>query len=615
MITTAVILAAGLGSRLKGISGDKPKGFLVLGGQPMVEKSVCKLLQQGIENIIIGTGYLNEEYDRLAEKYPQITCVENKHYASTGSMYTLYNLKDHLKEDFLLLESDLIYEHRSLTLLLEEGRLDVVLASGKTNSNDEVYIEVDSRGYLKNMSKKKQDLKDIYGELVGITKVSYATFQDMCAYAELKFKEHLKIDYEEVLVGVASDHPVYIKKVEDLAWCEIDDERHLHRAVYEVYPIIERREKMKRVKRNILLNPGPATTTDTVKYAQIVPDICPREKEFGDVMKFISEEITCFAANTGEYVTVLFGGSGTAAIEAILSSVIKPKDYAIIINNGAYGQRMCQIADIYGLNYREFKSGNDEPLDIDLLKALIKNNPQQFSHLLVVHNETTTGLLNDIQVVGEICAENDICMTVDAMSSFGAVPVDMKKMNISYLAASSNKNLQGMAGVSFVIASKSSLESTRNIKKRNLYLNLYAQYEYFLKNYQMQFTPPVQVLYALKQAVLEAKAEGIENRYKRYCESWETLISGLEKLGLKIIVPKEHHSKIITSVVEPQGEGYNFDEMHAFLYQRGFTIYPGKVSDTDTFRIANIGDITAQDIKDFLKLLEQYLRSKDLVQL
>jgi 2-aminoethylphosphonate-pyruvate transaminase len=402
---------------------------------------------------------------------------------------------------------------------------------------------------------------------------------------------------------------LFVHKLGKLAWCEIDDENHLIRAKHYIYPTIKVKEKaVPPIKRNILLNPGPATTTDTVKYAQVVPDICPREKEFGDVMQFIATELTSIVGNPEHYTTVLFGGSGTAVVEAILSSVIGDETL-LIVNNGAYGKRMCEIAQAYGLDLIEHQSEPDEALDLSVLESLIKNSPQKISHLAIVHNETTTGLLNDINSVGALCKKYQIQMIVDAMSSFAAIPIDMKTMNISYLAASSNKNLQGMAGVGFVIAHKEHIEATRNRKPRNFYLHLYGQYKYFLGTNQMLFTPPVQTLFALKQAIIETQLEGIQERYRRYSKSWETLTSGLSRLGLNHLVKKEHHSRIITAIVEPQLPSYDFEEMHDYFYRHGYTIYPGKLHGKNTFRVANIGDITHQDMESFINLLEQYLLS------
>ncbi|RII36240.1 2-aminoethylphosphonate--pyruvate transaminase [Clostridium chromiireducens] len=364
------------------------------------------------------------------------------------------------------------------------------------------------------------------------------------------------------------------------------------------------------IKRNILLNPGPATTSDTVKLAQVVPDICPREKEFGDIMEFVSKELTSFVGSNDEYTTVLFGGSGTAAVEAIISSVVGDNTI-LIINNGAYGKRIVEMAEIYNLNYREYNSSPTEEINLSVLEDLIKahnssNEKTHISHLAVIHHETTTGILNDIKSIGEICNKYDIEMIVDAMSSFAGIPINMHKMNITYLASSSNKCIQGMAGISFVIANKESLEKTNSIKPRNLYLNIYKQYLYFKDNYQMRFTPPVQVLYALKQAIIEAKKETIEKRYERYEACCKILWNGLDKLNLKRLVSEKASSMLLTSIIEPKIEGYSFDSLHDYLYNKGFTIYPGKINSEDTFRIANIGQIYPENMVKFVEILEEY---------
>ena len=362
------------------------------------------------------------------------------------------------------------------------------------------------------------------------------------------------------------------------------------------------------VKRNVLLNPGPATTTNSVKLAQVVPDICPRENEFGDVMEFISKGLTSLVASNDEYTTVLFGGSGTASVEAVISSVVDYDECILIINNGAYGKRICEMAEIYSIDYVEFKASPIEGINLEELENTIKNN-SKIKKLAVIHHETTTGILNDIKSIGNICREYGIDMIVDAMSSFAGIPIDMKDMNIKYMASSSNKCIQGMAGISFVIADKEALEKTKNIKPRNLYLNMYKQYEYFKKNYQMRFTPPVQVLYALKQAIIEAKEETIERRYERYMKCCDELWNGLDKLGLKRLVYDDNSSRLLTTVIEPDLEKYNFNELHDYLYNNGFTIYPGKLSSKNTFRIANIGAIYPKDIKKFIDIMEKYFLS------
>ncbi|WP_211246703.1 2-aminoethylphosphonate aminotransferase [Cohnella pontilimi] len=362
------------------------------------------------------------------------------------------------------------------------------------------------------------------------------------------------------------------------------------------------------VRRNILLTPGPATTTDSVKLAQVVPDICPREQEFGRLMESVCTDLTHIVADSGSYSAVVFGGSGTSAVESILSSVVHAGDLLLIVNNGAYGRRMCEMAEAYDLDSIVFHSPPHVALDLTALESTLRSSRRKITHLAVVHHETTTGLLNDIAAIGELCRRESVCLIVDAISSFAAIPIDMRQMGIQYLAASSNKNVQGIPGLSIVVAETELLENKRQHKPRNYYLNLYDQYRFFLETRQSRFTPPVQALYALRQAIDELKREGIEQRYLRYQKSWQTLIDGITRLGLPYIGSDRLHSKLVTSIFEPEAPGYSFQEMHDYLHSRGFTIYPGKLDQFRTFRIANIGDITSDDMQSFLNLLEAYLR-------
>lgn len=236
---TAVILAAGLGSRLKEKTKIKPKGFLELEGISLIKRSIDNLLSCGIEKIYIGTGYLSYVYDDLASNYSEITCIKSDKFETTSSMYTLNNMKNFIKEDFILLESDLLYEKKALECIINDTKEDIILSSGKTNSNDEVYIEAENN-YLLSMSKDKNELKSIYSELVGISKISLNRYNLMCK--EFINQDNEKIDYEYIMVKTSSFLPFYVKKVDDLIWCEIDDSNHLARALSKILPKINSKD-------------------------------------------------------------------------------------------------------------------------------------------------------------------------------------------------------------------------------------------------------------------------------------------------------------------------------------------------------------------------------------
>lgn len=364
-------------------------------------------------------------------------------------------------------------------------------------------------------------------------------------------------------------------------------------------------------KRNILLTPGPANTSEQVKQAQIVQDICPREVIFCKLMESIAKDITLLSAEDSSNIsTTLFGASGTAAVEALISSVIGDNDKLLIIDNGAYGARAESIASIYKLNTTVYKSSSYEPINLVELEKVCKKNT--ITHLYVVHHETTTGLLNNLKELGNLCIRNNIEMLVDAISSFAALPIDMNKLNISHMAASSNKNIQGMAGLSFIISKNDSLEKIKKIAPRNLYLNLYDQYSSFQKSGQMRFTPPVQVTYALEKAIQELKKETIHKRYERYKECWGIINNGLKKVGLKTLVASEHSSKLITTILEPFSSKEIFEDLHDYLVDKGITIYPGKVLNTNCFRISNIGNIQAEDAYYFNECLTSFFNEMNL---
>jgi 2-aminoethylphosphonate-pyruvate transaminase len=239
-VRTAVILAAGLGSRLKDKTKHQPKGFLQVDGKSLIERSIQQLLKKGIEKIVIGTGYLHEHFEGLKKTYPQIVTVRSEHYATTGSLFTLQVVSELLEDSFLLLESDLLYDPIALDHLLEDENQDIILASGTTNSGDEVYIQCSPSSTLVNMSKDKSKLDSIAGELVGITKLSFPALQKMMSFAKAEFsKGNTGIHYEDGLVGISTDYPLAVKVIKDLVWCEIDDEHHLERALTKILPRIK----------------------------------------------------------------------------------------------------------------------------------------------------------------------------------------------------------------------------------------------------------------------------------------------------------------------------------------------------------------------------------------
>ena len=362
-----------------------------------------------------------------------------------------------------------------------------------------------------------------------------------------------------------------------------------------------------KVKRNILLNPGPATTSDSVKRALVVPDICPREKEFCAIVSSVRSQLLQVVNAEADYDCVIFGGSGTASVEAVISSVVPAGKKVLVVSNGAYGTRMIQIAQRYGIGVMAYEIPYGDYPAAAAVEKLLQENEGELSHLAIVHHETTTGMLNPIEDFLRLARRFRLEIIVDAISSYAGIPMDLARTDYDYVISTANKNLQGMAGLSFVIAKKSLLQDLRRRPQRSFYLSLGDQYAFLDQHQQMQFTAPVQIIYALKQALTEYFAEGGQARWQRYVANWEALVAGLAGIGFKLLLPLSAQSKLLTAVSEPADSRYDFDHMHDHLYERGFTIYPGKGAKNSCFRVANIGDIGVADIEDFLQALREYV--------
>jgi 2-aminoethylphosphonate aminotransferase len=300
---------------------------------------------------------------------------------------------------------------------------------------------------------------------------------------------------------------------------------------------------------------------------------------------------------------VLLGGAGTAGVEAAIASAVPSDGRLLVIDNGAYGARMAQIAAAYGIAHDvEQWPWGDEPR-LERITARLDAN--DYSHLAVVHHETTTGMLNPVEAVADLCRRRGVQLIVDAMSSFAGIPIDIREMGADYLISSANKCIQGMAGLCFVICRRATLNALEVPVGRSLYLDLAAQQRFFEAQHQMRFTPPVQVLYALEQALTEFFAETQQGRWQRYRACFEALDHGMRELGFRRLLPERLLSRILTAYVEPDHPAYGYDELHDRLRERGFTIYPGKGAKEATFRLANMGAIETDDMRAFVQAMAE----------
>ena len=320
------------------------------------------------------------------------------------------------------------------------------------------------------------------------------------------------------------------------------------------------------IKRNVLLNPGSATTTDTVKMAQIVPDICPREKEFVSMMKQMRKDLVRIVhGDLNKYTSVLFCGSGTITMDVCINSLLPKGKKILIINNGTYSMRAVEICEYYNLPFVNFDCPIDEIPDLNQVEQILKEN-QDIALVYTTHNETGTGILNPIKEIGFLVHKYSAVFIVDTISTYAMKPIDIEKDNIDFCMASAQKGLMAMTGLSFVIGNTELVKKSAAYPKRSYYCNLYMQYHFFETTGQMHFTPPVQTIYAARQALDEY----------------------------------------------PDDENWSFEKVHDYCYKRGFTIYPGKTSAQNTFRLCALGAITKEDIEDFFIVLYEALKENNI---
>ncbi|GGG16727.1 2-aminoethylphosphonate--pyruvate transaminase [Paenibacillus aceti] len=354
-----------------------------------------------------------------------------------------------------------------------------------------------------------------------------------------------------------------------------------------------------------LLTPGPLTTTDRVKEEMLL-DRCTWDDDYKSITQKIRAQLLEIAgADPQEYTSVLMQGSGTFAVESVLTSAVADTDKLLIVTNGAYGERIVQIAQYIGLNYTEHRFSYDKQPEEAVLRALLVTDPE-ITHIAMVHCETTTGILNPIERVARLSREYGKTLIIDAMSSFGGIEIDVAGLGIDYLISSANKCIQGVPGFGFVIAKLEKLRASQGIS-RSLSLDLYDQWKGMDEDGKWRFTSPTHVVAAFSKAIDELIEEGgVSARYERYRDNNQLLRRKLAKIGIQAYIPEEKQSPIITTFLFPD-DHFHFGDFYTYVKERGYVIYPGKLTDVDTFRIGNIGEIYQEDIEQLCAIISDYM--------
>ncbi len=363
-------------------------------------------------------------------------------------------------------------------------------------------------------------------------------------------------------------------------------------------------------KDKALFTPGPLSTSATVKQAML-RDLGSRDTEFIETIKDVRRRLAALGGSPDEYTAILMQGSGTFGIEATLSSVIPADGKLLLLVNGAYGKRMLKIASIHKIPVMELTFSEDTQPDAQVLDQTLERD-HSISHVAVVHCETTTGIINPIEAYGKIVKKHGLVYIVDAMSSFGAYPVDLSACGIDYLVSSSNKCIEGVPGFSFVLARKEALNKTRGLAQ-TLSLDLFAQWEGLEGDGQFRFTPPTHSILAFRQALLELEEEGgVAARGNRYKQNYEITLSAMQKMGFKTYLKPKDQGYIISSFYYPEHPNFIFREFYERLSEKGYVIYPGKLSHADCFRIGHVGRLDGADVRSLMAGIAQTLEEMDI---
>lgn len=356
----------------------------------------------------------------------------------------------------------------------------------------------------------------------------------------------------------------------------------------------------------LLLTPGPLSTSKTVKAAML-RDWCTWDDDYNlNIVQQIRQTLVQLATQaTNEYSSVLMQGSGSFGVESVLGSALSPTDKLLIIANGAYGSRMVQIANVLKLQHLVYNLTETNAPNVDEFRRLLEENPD-VTHISVVHCETTTGILNPVKEITTLAKKYGKVTIVDAMSSFGGIPIDAKEWQIDFLISSANKCIQGVPGFSFIIARKELLEQCKG-RARSLSLDLYDQWITMEKGGgKWRFTSPTHVVRAFLQALHELDDEGgVAKRHERYVSNQKMLVKGMRSIGFETLLPDLLHSPIITSFLSPTADAYSFKSFYDLLKQNGFVIYPGKVTQGETFRIGNIGEVYPADMEKLIETISK----------
>ncbi|MDD1974779.1 2-aminoethylphosphonate--pyruvate transaminase [Pseudomonas putida] len=361
----------------------------------------------------------------------------------------------------------------------------------------------------------------------------------------------------------------------------------------------------------ILLTPGPLTTSSRTRQAMMV-DWGSWDRDFNQLTASLCEQLLAIVNGADSHHCVPLQGSGTFAVEAAIGTLVPRDGKVLVLINGAYGQRLAKICKVLGRAYSTFETAEDQPTTAEDVSRLLSEDPS-ITHVALIHCETSTGILNPLAEIAEVIAGHSKRLIIDAMSSFGALPIDAREVPFDALIAASGKCLEGVPGMGFVFANKASLAAAEG-NSPSLAMDLQDQHAYMAKTGQWRFTPPTHVVAALHEALLQYNEEGgLPARHQRYANNCKALLDGMAAIGLRSFLPTEIQAPIIVTFHAPNDPRYQFKDFYERVKAKGFILYPGKLTQVETFRVGCIGVVGPDGMQAAVNAVAEVLREMEVL--
>jgi 2-aminoethylphosphonate-pyruvate transaminase len=598
----AVILTAGEGGRLAPITQTLPKALLPIGSESILARQIRQLYRVGVTEIVLVIGYEGEAIREHVAALPlpvQIHFVENEQFMTTSTAYSALLAGPFVAgDDFYLLDGDVIVED-SLMRAIGAAEGNALFYEAKSIMSPEEMKVAKTNGIV-HLSKSIEAGRPL-GEFIGVARISAA--------ASASFFTALKRNpdgyYETAINAIASEHPISLEEVGEHSWMEVDFVTDYLQAIRL---FTEKREPISPIiSEQVLLCPGPVMVSHKVKSALLHADIGHRETEFIEILTRCRVKLNkVFGVKGSEYTNVIITGSGTAANEALLSSY-GPGKKLLLLSNGEFGNRLIDLARCHEMNFTALEFGWGRAIDLDQVEQAVATG--RYDAVMMVHHETSTGMLNPIEQIGALLHRYDVDFLVDAVSSLGAEDLSVEDANVTFCTSSANKALASLPGLSFVCGKRAAFQALKGQSARTRYLDLYRHYEFEELHYQTPNTPAVSLFYALETALDELLTDTLEMRMQKYGDLASLVRNRLKKLGLRTVIEESQMSRVLTTVYYP--EGIDVEAFHDFVKAHNFVIYRGKGPYLGkAFQIANIGHVREEHVLAFLDLMERGFERK-----